>query len=159
MLLTCKHSNVAALLLFRSKLAKASLLFSHGFKRSWGQKDRRIIYWPCHVPVTESTSWLWDLICGHCARSDTWLQVCRLQGRCAFLHLRAKLARCHQQPEIWVLSWWEWLRSIEEKLDGGANQLSVCSGSYRRARLASSEHSHLFTLSWEVCFFKMPLAS
>lgn len=39
------------------------------------------------------------------------------------------------------------------KLDGGVNQLLVHSGSYLRARLPSSEHSHPFTPSWEVCFF------
>lgn len=31
---------------------------------------------------------------------------------------------------------------MEEKLDGGVNQLRVRGGSYLRARLASSEHSH-----------------
>lgn len=42
---------------------------------------------------------------------------------------------------------------MEEKLDGGVNQLRVRGGSYLRARLASSEHSHPFALSWEVWLF------
>lgn len=39
------------------------------------------------------------------------------------------------------------------KLDRDVNQLLVHSGSYLRARWPSSEHSHPFTPSWEVCFF------
>lgn len=38
------------------------------------------------------------------------------------------------------------------KPDRGVNQLLVRSGSYLRARLPSSEHSHPFTPSWEVYF-------
>lgn len=39
------------------------------------------------------------------------------------------------------------------KPDRGVNQLLVRSGSYLRARLPSSEHSHPLTPSWEVYFF------
>lgn len=146
--LPCKHSNVAGLSLFLSKLGKTRGSKGHGVKKPGELFTSSVMCLWLSQPHGFQT---WFVATVQEVTRGCRYAACRggvLSGMCGPNSHAATSERRYESS-----AGENDCAASRRKPDRGVNQLLVHSGSYLRARLPSSEHSHPFTPSWEVWFF------